>query len=658
MQKERRAHDNCRACIEIASQRLTEGVLSPFNSISELQHLASFLSRCEPRPAIVTLSEDVQTIYVNGIGLHMERWRSGLRHIAEDIEKRFSKVFRGLDRKYTIPKDLKDNMNDTTMGVSWLDAARFTETVNPLLKHYLDDPECHIAYIGPDGHFYFHPGPAMEFMEDCSYINSRLCMLNAQANSQNTRATAHIDTRIRNGHRRRNHYQDAGQLRCAIQQSKNSHNRNMDVFIPILIAPEIQVMEETYLIFLRPVEEAIALSLWGNSSRMLYREFLYVQMGLRVSPEMWYKQFPTNFRLYFEVSYGVREYRHWSVCVMREFIEQIYYIHQAGSSVGDKVADHSTTQSRGTYAIIADNLAYATTDFTWLCDQFNRRWQELSGFSTTAPPLPIKILNRMAVALKTSRSMTVATASSIYNPAVDGSNDLPMAAYERSGSIEMMIMQMKADQNLALEALRIQINGDMRIAIAEALSSSGHNNSKAVIATSPFSNQAVPVVLTRDVLLHAPQPAARAEGSARGNPIPDVPSPMEDVVGEEEWPAELEATAKSQLRSILHDPKADWKSEEQRKTVMYSLQPAKHLVSAMATGGGKSMSWIICSLLQTAVTVVIVPFHTLLLQHLNNARQAGCKAMQWTSDMASIGQNNLIFMAMETAGSKAMQRLV
>jgi hypothetical protein len=662
-----------RLCIQIVSERLTEGVLSPFNSIMELQHYASSLAAVEPRPPNVSLSDDVQTISVGGVPLSLATWRAGLKKVAASIHSRFKKVFRGLEIKYHIPTDLVDDMNDTTAGMGWLDGGKFTEEDNPLMKHYLDGAHSDLAYLGPDGRFYFHIEPALDLMRDFTFINQRLCILNAQVNSESTRATSHIDTRIRNGMRRRNHGRDGGRHRNVIQQSKNSHNRHMDVYIPILIASDVQVIEEIYLIYIRPVEEAIAMSLWGNGSRMLYREFMYVQMGLRLTSSKYYKHFPQSFKEYFGVEFSVLDYRHWAVTVMREFIEQRHHIVQNGNTIGDKIADHSTSLSRRVYSQKVTDLPYQTADFTWWCDQFCRRWQDLSGFSGNKPPLPIRILDM----IQSSTPVSLIPADVPSDVALTGFT--PQAnggLVNRMETLEMQLKESKAAMSASMEMLRCNVREDMKTLLAEGLSavmssvgrepSNASDSSSAVVARSAFSDQdmtphvALPPVTrskpARNVAVHVP-PEAEAEGSTRrSTQAPPSNHRRTEYAVSDDIDPELEADAKAALRRALGDDRADWKSEEQRKTVMYSLDNSKHLVSVMNTGEGKSMTWVICSLLQSVVSVVVVPFHTLLTQHLDNARRMGCKAMQWTTDMTSLCGNNLIFMAMETAASKDMER--
>ena len=76
----------------------------------------------------------------------------------------------------------------------------------------------------------------------------------------------------------------------------------------------------------------------------------------------------------------------------------------------------------------------------------------------------------------------------------------------------------------------------------------------------------------------------------------------------------------------------------------------------MRTDGGKSMTWIIPALMQTTITVVIIPFNHLLEQHLANAKRMGCRAMQWTTRSGLIEDNNLNFVALEMAAAAGFKR--
>src|SRR5262245_4076609 len=99
-------------------------------------------------------------------------------------------------------------------------------------------------------------------MQDMSFVNQGLSLLHDQANSQAIQGTSLADPRIGNGSRRRNHFRHHGQTRHIIQYTKMTNNRQMDLFLPILMAPEIQRLDEMYLILLRPMEEVLAHAIW------------------------------------------------------------------------------------------------------------------------------------------------------------------------------------------------------------------------------------------------------------------------------------------------------------------------------------------------------------------------------------------------------------
>jgi hypothetical protein len=99
-----------------------------------LQSFASCLSIAEPRPAKIVLSDDLQTLTVNGKPLSLAQWRSGTRRAMKDMEDLIMKILKGTEIPFTIPNDVVDNMNDSTIGYSWLNNAKFTEEDNPALS--------------------------------------------------------------------------------------------------------------------------------------------------------------------------------------------------------------------------------------------------------------------------------------------------------------------------------------------------------------------------------------------------------------------------------------------------------------------------------------------------------------------------------------------
>jgi hypothetical protein len=750
--------------------------LSPYNSIRELQHYASALAKNQTPPARIILSKDIQTISVNGIPIELAKWRGGLKKMYDDTEARIMKVMKGPVIPFSIPDDLQDDMTDLTYGRSWLFGQKFTEEESPLMKRYLDDPEEKLAYYGPDKKLHFHGGRAREVMDDMKYINERLVVLHDTVDSQAFRGTTLTDLRLSNAHRRRNYTRNSGIIRLILQGTKTSNNRGMDSYIPILLCAKMQYLDELYLVLLRPLEEAIAYALWGRESKMLYREFLFVQMGERFTKEMYYKLFPHLFFEYVGVRVGDAQYRHFGVAVMREYMPAHQRLYGNKEYVGDFIGQHSTRQARGGYAGIEGDLPWMTTETTFENDEFCRAWQNITGFGESPPPPPLKFIYNPSLSSEIRPIPACHCGGTAVLPSGEvetgqDTNALLRRMLGKIDSLEETVRQQSQKLDTSLQSLRYNMDQDIQATVAKALApmyrpggeqsvppfpmnvtpismeTSAQSSSKSLDLPRykkpfniPYSGTSIDVTNSewgRDMTessMSFDMNLAEAEddrhalglhpldiGMALDNPpsllnadsnndLEDSYVSLDSSIMEfsefdqpqsvcsldigvalddnskssdysfidgpsitsvdqrkstgggyiEEFPADLAANeemALGALRTALGNPDAQWRSDNQRETVMMALSRQEHGISVMKTGEGKSMTWVIPSLLQSLlVSVVVVPYKTLLKQHLQKAQRMGCRAIQWTTSMGvdAIGGNNLIFAAMETAAGAVM----
>ena len=157
-------------------------------------------------------------------------------------------------------------------------------------------------------------------------------------------------------------------------------------------------------------------------------------------------------------------------------------------------------------------------------------------------------------------------------------------------------------------------------------------------------------------LSHEPSNNMESDIATLGSsqPSPSSPSARNQVPNKEEVVLRV-------LRH-LHGPDAVPKSQGQLDLCVHTLEMKENIMAILPTGCGKSTAWMVAALARPDETmVVIVPFKGLLEQHLQNARDRGCKAMKWTAkdkDIPSPDDKNLLFMACETAASSVFQRSV
>jgi hypothetical protein len=678
-----------RAAREICSTRLTEGLISPYNTIKELSHYASTLVFSQPHPAKIVLSDDIQTISVNGKPLHIYAWREGLQKLHNDVEARILKVMKGSPIPFEIPDDIQDDMTDTRRGHSWLQHGCFTKEPNPLFQRYLDDPEEKLAYIGPDDKFHVQSGRALEVMEDMEFINIGLCCLHNQVNAQAYRGTSLSDLRLRNSYRLRNHNRHHGRSRHILQCTKTTNTHDKDIFLPILIARRLQRLDDMYLVILRPMEEILAYALWGKTSWKLYREFMFVQMGQRLTENKLYRQFPEMCKKYCGVELSLSDYRDWAIAVMREYIAPEYLPDRHRDTVGDKMGQHSTMTARGTYAPVEGGLPYLTTDAMWFYDQFCEEWQNVSGFGLRGLPIPIKLRNAQATSTASVTTASVTTANASCNDSTLSANgniiQMFQTLIDKVTDVETKLHSLDSNMVKRLGDLKREVRDDTQKLLAQGLAVLRESQPGPSTASSFFgmeddvmttastasvnfctgdsSNDDSAPMDTSTHLSTAINPSTEAPAvsqdaySAYFDDDLYLPEQEEKKIVVEEKGDETEQTALMTLRTALGNPEAIWRSDEQRETVLAALALQCNVVSVMKTGAGKSMAWIIPALMQSNIkTVVAVPYARLLEQHLANSIKMNCRAMRWTTKSGSIGDANLIFVALETAAAVPFKR--
>ena len=596
----------------------------------------------------------------------------------QDMEALIMKVLKGTEIPFTIPDDVVDDMSNTTMGYSWLNNAKFTEEDNPLMKRYLSDPDSPIGYQGPDGHFHFHVDRIMPIMQDMAQINKLHCYLSNQVNSQAIRGTSLADLRLKNAHRRRNHHKANGETHHIIQYTKTTNNREMDIYLPVLMNPAMRRLDDMYLILLRPLEKQLAFALWGENAKMAYEEFMYVQMGQRVDEKMVYKQFPNLCKKYFGVELNLSDYRDWAIGVMREYVPPEYRLGSKGDMVGDLMAQHGSWIAEHFYALLEGGLPYITTEATWQNDQFCHFWHDISGFGSNLPPLPLKILRQQAHIPTVPVPVPVPAGDDLNSPVA---LQMLTQILNKVTHLEERLAQNEAGLGGKLQNLRQKIKEDVRDALASGLATlHGSPTTHSIPADAQASGLATLHGLPVTHFIPADAAAASNDADMEDLYLPTDPtehlsdvqdshmlmaenptkltgSELEQQMAVHHMPSGVsESAALRALQTALGRPDVTWRSPEQRATILHTLDNSKNIVSVMKTGMGKSMTWILAALLQTVISVVIVPFHDLLEQHLENARRMGCRAMKWTAQSTSINNCNLIFMAMETAASRVLSR--
>jgi superfamily II DNA helicase RecQ len=109
------------------------------------------------------------------------------------------------------------------------------------------------------------------------------------------------------------------------------------------------------------------------------------------------------------------------------------------------------------------------------------------------------------------------------------------------------------------------------------------------------------------------------------------------------------------LRAILKKAEAVFTSPQQMELVRHVLEGTRNVVGILPTGGGKSMAWLIPAMVSDKISIVIVPNHTLLQEHIREAQERKIPTHHWITNDATVGAAKLVFIAMESVTSKRFQ---
>jgi superfamily II DNA helicase RecQ len=110
------------------------------------------------------------------------------------------------------------------------------------------------------------------------------------------------------------------------------------------------------------------------------------------------------------------------------------------------------------------------------------------------------------------------------------------------------------------------------------------------------------------------------------------------------------------LRTVLKKNDATFTCPEQRDMIRHVLAGARNMVVILPTGSGKSMAWLIPAIIPSdKVSVVIVPYQSLLQDHIKEAKERQIRFHHWKADDKDIQQAKVVFVAMESVISKSFQ---
>jgi hypothetical protein len=382
-----------RACAKHCPQLLSEQSYSTFWNIADLQHLASAIAYSDPLPPNIIWKEDMTELTYKSTRVNLTQLRKGLHTINDKILHLLTKLSGGQLLPCIIPTNLDDDLTKDEAGHSFLNHPSLSHQQCSIVEQLIKDPTLNFISNDHINHLHFSHGTMTMILTICAQINQMLMVLLHITSSQPPRGTEEIDIRLWNGHRHRNIFLVFGQIWKIIEATKTENTIGHSAFIPAVLPSEIAQHLFYYLVHVRPLEIFLSAKVYGSSTKVLYQEFLYVQLGKQVTSDQFSHSMSQLMAAHCGAAIGIRAWRHLAIALKREFIPpSMIDPFQTHQDVSDLAASHSTWTARKTYAIDRNSLPLLSTDAMLEHEAFCKHWHSVLHFGTSSPPAPLRQL--------------------------------------------------------------------------------------------------------------------------------------------------------------------------------------------------------------------------------------------------------------------------
>lgn len=382
-----------RACAKYCPQLLSEQSHSTFWNIADLQHLASAIAYSDPLPPNIIWNENMTELTYKSTRVNIAQLRKGLHTINDKVLHLLTKLSGGQLLPCIIPTNLDDDLTKDEAGHSFLNHPSISHQQCSIVEQLIKDPTLNFISKDHTNHLHFSHATMTMILTICAQINQMLMVLLHITSSQPPRGTEEIDIRLWNGHRHRNIFLVFGQIWKIIEATKTENTIGHSAFIPAVLPSKIAQHFFYYLVHVRPLEIFLSAKVYGPSAKVLYQEFLYVQLGKQVTSDQFSHFMSQLMATYCGATIGIRAWRHLAIALKREFIPpSMVDPFQTHQDVSDLAASHSTSTARRTYAIDQNSLPLLSTDAMLEHEAFCKHWHTVLDFGTSSPSVPLRQL--------------------------------------------------------------------------------------------------------------------------------------------------------------------------------------------------------------------------------------------------------------------------
>ncbi|KAG0695630.1 hypothetical protein DFH29DRAFT_1005302 [Suillus ampliporus] len=382
-------HGFTRRIARVHEKVLSLGRPTTFNMIYEMQQYASSLAFNQTQEAKVFVDPDFKWITI-GLGtMHLDKLREGIQDLMRDMTSRYRALTQSDNVVTKMPDQVKDDLTNATRGYSFMSEKPFFEKRHSLLLFLVEQYD--LAMVDNAGRIAWNIPAVKELLRRTLLIWEPAYHLLYITTHISSRGTQFIDHQISNADRHRNLFMQGAEMFLLTGYSKKTSITDRDSCTPGFVPKDLAFwVLELLGGGLRTAEAILAGVAYGKDAEHLYRTYLCVGDGKRISPERFSAYVQHMNYHYFDCPWGLRDFRQGTITMGREFISPNESYADADSILAES-ADHSTNTDHAHYGIVHGSVPRLSNNTIiqqrWVCNE----WHIFLGLGPVSPQLPVRL---------------------------------------------------------------------------------------------------------------------------------------------------------------------------------------------------------------------------------------------------------------------------
>ncbi|KIK34188.1 hypothetical protein CY34DRAFT_30661, partial [Suillus luteus UH-Slu-Lm8-n1] len=310
--------------------------------------------------------------------------REGVQALLKDFKMRYGDLMNDHVMLTAIPDALKDDHTNSARGYSFLSEEPFYEKRHSIFFFLVES--FGLARVDNAGRISWNIPAIKTLLRRTLRIWEPLYHLLYITTHISSRGTQFIDHQVCNADRHRNIFVAGKEMFILTTYSKKTGITDRDSCTPGFVPKDVAF----WLIELlgggfRTAEAILAGIAYGKEAEHLYRTYLCVGEGERITAPKFSDNLQRWNHEYFSCRWGLRDFRQGAITIGREFIAPDHSYDQADGILAES-ADHSTDVDHGHYAVVQGGVPRLSNNalckHRWLGEQ----WHSVLGLGPFPPP--------------------------------------------------------------------------------------------------------------------------------------------------------------------------------------------------------------------------------------------------------------------------------